>query len=70
MKVVDNVEKILAIELLNAAQAFEFRRPEKTSPVLEKFLADYRKEVPFVENDEVMYKLINKSVEFLREQVI
>ena len=70
VKVVDNVEKILAIELLNAAQAFEFRRPEKTSPVLEKFLADYRKEVPFVENDEVMYKLINKSVEFLREQVI
>ena len=65
-KVMDNTERVLAIELFNAAQAFEFRRPAKTSPVLEKFLAAYRKQVPFIEDDTVMYPLIQKSVDFLR----
>jgi len=70
VKVVNNVEEVLAIELMNAAQAFEFRRPAKTSPVLEKFIADYRKAVPFVEVDTVMYTLIQKSIQFLREQEV
>ncbi|MGC9352682.1 MAG: histidine ammonia-lyase [Mariniphaga sp.] len=65
LKVVLNAEKILAIELYNAAQAMDFRRPLKTSPFLENFLKDYRKEVKFVEHDVLMYKGINKTVEFL-----
>ena len=65
-KVMDNLEFILSIELMNAAQAIEFRRPEKTSPILEKFLAKYRKEVPFIKDDIVMYKEINKTVAFLK----
>ncbi len=64
-KVMDNLEHILAIELMNAAQGIEFRRPEKTSPKLERFLAEYRKEVPFVKDDIVMYKEIHKTVAFL-----
>lgn len=47
-KVMDNLEHILAIELMNAAQGIEFRRPEKTSPRLERFLTEYRKEVPLL----------------------
>ncbi|MCI2082498.1 MAG: histidine ammonia-lyase [Bacteroidales bacterium] len=70
LKVVYNVEEILAIELFNAAQAFEFRHPTRTSPILEQFIADYRKFVPFVEEDEVMYPLINKSIQFLKKQNI
>jgi len=66
-KVMENLERILAIELFNAAQALEFRRPTKTSPYLENFLSQYRKEVQFIENDKVMYEDINASVEFLRE---
>ncbi len=66
IRVVENTEKILAIELLNAAQAIEFRRPLKTSEFLEKILADYRKKVPFVENDQMMYELIYKSIEFVK----
>ena len=50
----------------NAAQAIEFRRPAHTSPELERMLADYRKEVPFIDNDEVMYPHIEASVRFLR----
>jgi len=65
-RVMDNLEFILSIELMNAAQAIEFRRPEKTSPILEKFLAKYRKEVPFIKDDIVMYKEINKTVAFLK----
>lgn len=64
-KVMDNLEHILAIELMNAAQGVEFRRPEKTSPRLERFLTEYRKEVPFVKDDIVMYKEIHKTVAFL-----
>ena len=66
-RVMDNVERVLAIELFNAAQAFEFRRPAKTSPVLEQVLAAYRREVPFVDNDCVMYPLIERSVMFLQD---
>ena len=68
MRVVENVEKILAIELMTAAQALEFRRPMHTSPVLEDFVAAYREVVPFIEEDTVMYSLIQDSIEFLREQ--
>lgn len=64
-KIMDNLTHILAIELMNAAQGIDFRRPEKTSPILEKFLKDYRKEVSFVDDDIVMYKEIHKTVAFL-----
>lgn len=66
VKVVDNTRRILAIELLNAAQALHFRRPLRTSPALEEWVAEYRKVVPFVENDTVMSPLIEASVEFLQ----
>jgi histidine ammonia-lyase len=65
-RVMDNLEHILAIELMNAAQGIEFRRPEKSSPIIEKFLTDYRKEVPFVRDDVVMYTAIHKTVAFLK----
>ena len=67
-RVVGNTERVLAIELFNAAQAIEFRRPARTSPALEQMLADYRQRVPFIDNDQVMYRHIAASVEFLREE--
>ena len=67
-RVVCNTERVLAIELFNAAQAIEFRRPARTSPVLERLVAEYRRRVPFIDNDQVMYPHIAASVEFLREQ--
>ena len=65
VRVIENVKKILGIELMNGAQAFEFRRPMKSSPVLEEFYAQYRKVVPFIENDEVMYTHIANSIKFI-----
>lgn len=62
-----NLERILAIELYNAAQALEFRRPARTSPFMEDFLEAYRKKVSFVKDDKVMYRDIAQSVNFLQE---
>ena len=64
-RIMDNLSHILAIELMNAAQGIEFRRPAKSSPILENFLKSYRKEVSFVKDDIVMYKEIHKTVAFL-----
>jgi histidine ammonia-lyase len=66
-KVLGNLKKVLAIELMNAAQAFEFRRPKKTSPMLEDLLLHYREKVPFVEDDVFMFPLIEQSVKFIEE---
>jgi len=67
LKVAINIYSILAIELYNAAQAMEFRRPAKSSVYLENFLADYRQVVSFVEQDTLMYVGINKTIEFLEK---
>lgn len=67
-RVVCNTRRVLAVELFNAAQAFEFRRPLRTSHLLERLLADYRRQVPFIIDDTVMYPHIDSSVEFLRHE--
>ncbi len=69
-RIIQNTERVLAIELFNAAQALEFRRPLRTSPRLERLMEAYRKHVPFIENDTVMYSLIEKSIEFVRNEVL
>ncbi len=66
-KILDNLELILAIELMNGAQGVDFRRPLKSSPMIEKFLTAFRKEVPFVKEDIIMYKEIQKAAAFLKE---
>ena len=62
-----NLERILAIELFNAAQALDFRRPGKTSSCLESFVAQYRERVKFVDTDRILFPDINESVSFLRD---
>jgi histidine ammonia-lyase len=66
-KVVENLQRILAIELLNASQALEFRRPGKSSAILEKLIASYRQHVPFVDEDKILYTEIEKTVQFLKQ---
>ena len=68
-RVCENTERVLAIELFNAAQALDFRHQQglKSSPKVEQMVAEYRKCVNFVDIDEVMYKHIHASVRFLQE---
>ena len=67
-KVVLNTERVLAIELFNAAQALEFRRPLKSSPAIEHVFEAYRRVVPFIVNDEIMFPHIEDSIKFLRNE--
>ncbi len=65
LKIIDNVYKVFGIELFTASQGLFFRK-EQTSFVLQNLLKEFRKQVPFVENDVVMYSLINKSIDFIK----
>ncbi len=65
-QVIENVEKLLAIELLNASQALEFRRPLKSSQKIEKVLADFRKLIPFIKDDKVMYQEMEATLQFIK----
>jgi len=64
-ELVDNVERILAIELMNASQALQLRTL-KTSSFLEQFLTSFREEVLFTENDKPLYLDIKKTIHFLQ----
>ncbi len=66
-KVVENLERILAIELLNAAQALEFRRPLKSSPAIESMVSAYRKVVSFNTADRYLHEDMMQSVLFLKD---
>lgn len=69
-RVIDNIEKILAIELFNASQAMHFRRPLKSSEAVESVLDAYKEAVPVVREDKVMASEIQKSIRFLRNHKI
>jgi histidine ammonia-lyase len=65
LRIVENVERILGIELLNGSQALEFRRPLQSSEFIERFVKSYREEVSFVSEDRILHYDIEKSVAFL-----
>jgi histidine ammonia-lyase len=66
LRIVNNLERLLAIELFAGAQALEFRDATATSPFLNAFISEYRSAVPFIKDDTIMYTEIQKSVEFIR----
>jgi histidine ammonia-lyase len=68
--VIENTEKVLAIELLNAAQALELKRPLKSSEKIESIISNFRKTVSFMKNDEVVYELMKSSHEFLKNGLL
>ena len=65
-KVILNTERVLAIELFNAAQALDFRLPKKSSTIIMDIRNAFREQVPFISDDLVMYPLIEKAINFLR----
>ncbi len=70
LRVLDNLERILGIELMNASQAIEYRRPLKSSEFIEMFLKSYRQEVPSIKEDRILHYDIEKSVIFLNSFMI
>ncbi len=67
LKVVENINTILAIELFNASQALYFREPLKTSEELSAILSDFRKLVPIIKEDQVMSVHIHQAKKFLKD---
>ena len=68
-RIIQNCYTIQGIELMNAAQAFEFRRPLKSSETLEMLYSNYRKVVTFVKNDTFLQPLIAESVKFVKQKI-
>ena len=66
LKILENLEKILSIELLCATQAFEFRRPLKSSKVLEACYELIRENVPFITEDTILSKHIQLALELIK----
>lgn len=70
LKVMENLERILAIELMNASQAIHFREPLQSSDFIEIFLKSYRAEVPLVKYDRILHYDIENSVAFLNSFMV
>ncbi len=68
LKIIDNLEKILGVELFCACQAIDFRQPLKPSPILEKCHSYVRNRIPHIKNDEVLSNYINTAIEIVRSQ--
>ena len=66
LRIVDNLETVLAIELMNASQALAFRSPKKSSPLIESFVGSFKNVVSFVEDDRVLADDIHAAVAFIQ----
>lgn len=69
-QVVDNLEKILAVELLCAAQAFDYRRPLKSSQILEKVHELIRDHISHAETDRVFADDLQIAIKLIAEKKI
>lgn len=65
-RLLDNVETLLAIELMNAAQAMDLRTHAQSSAALEKLRKDYRQHIAFLAEDRYLHPDIQASKAFLR----
>jgi histidine ammonia-lyase len=65
-RVINNVEKVLAIELLAAIQALEYRRPLTSSPEIEQLVHAFREKISFNETDRFLHDDMLNSIEFMR----
>ena len=68
LRIVSNLEKILAIELLCASQAFDFRRPLKSSIILENVHKYVRDKIPYIINDTILSEYINSALKIIRSK--
>lgn len=70
LKIVENVKMLLAIEWLTACQAFEFRRPLKTSPPLEELFTTLRLKIPFMDADRLLHDDLMKACALVDEKLL
>ena len=66
--VIDNLEKILGIELFCAAQGFDFRKPLKSGGIIDACHREVRNTIPFAESDHIMSDEMNKAIGLVRNR--
>ena len=69
-RLMQNVRKVLAVELLTAAQALDFRRPLQTSPAIEKMVRAYREKVSFNTADRLLHDDLKKTIRFIEDYTL
>ena len=69
-QILGNLEKIFAIELMFAAQAIDFRRPQKCSNIIETNHAIIRNKVPKLEQDRLLKPDIDAITELVTQQAL
>jgi histidine ammonia-lyase len=67
--ILENTRKVIAIELLTACQAIDFREQKKLSPITQKIYEKIRERVPFIEQDEIMYPYIELVDMLIKDEV-
>ncbi|HPQ08059.1 MAG TPA: aromatic amino acid ammonia-lyase [Bacteroidia bacterium] len=70
LEIFENLKSILAIELMTATQAFELRKNIQSSDFIHYVISEYRKEVPFIENDSEMYIHLNTTKKFIEKNLL
>lgn len=70
LKIVENLEKILAIEMLTAAQGFDFRKPMKSNILLDEMHDLIREHISFADTDRLFYGDIEKAIKLLQSKEI
>ena len=70
LMVIDNLEKILGIELFCAAQGFDFRKPLKSGGIIDACHAAIRETIPFAESDHIMSAEMNKAIELVKKRTL
>ena len=70
LNILTNIEKILAIELLTAAQAFDFRKPLKSGPLLDSIHQLVRSKVTFAKEDRVFAEDIETAIGLIQNEDI
>ncbi|MBC7884380.1 MAG: histidine ammonia-lyase [Saprospiraceae bacterium] len=69
-RVLNNIKSLLAIELLTAVQAFEFRRPVQSSVPLEQMMSEVREIIPFLEEDRLMHDDFKKAETLVEKWIV
>jgi histidine ammonia-lyase len=69
-RIIQNVYRILASELITASQAMAFRKERKCADKLQSILDAFREEVPFIDEDRVISNDMHKAEAFLRNLVL
>lgn len=66
LEVIDNVDKILSIELLCASQAKDYHYPLKSTPIIETIHQHIRTKIPHIENDQPMEVFLDAALEIIK----